>query len=73
MSDEGTSKDGVSTEGGSQAGSSKQPEGPEKAAIELMPAQLESLLAMVAQNILKHLGQAQPSPPQMSTPADGGE
>ena len=73
MSDEGTSKDGVSTEGGSQAGSFKQLEGPEKAAIELTPAQLESLSAMVAQNISKHLGQAQPSPLQTSMPADGGE
>ena len=73
MSDEGTSKDGVNTEGGSRAGSSKQLEGPEKPAIELTPAQLESLSAMVAQNIAKHLGQTQPSPPQTSTPADGGE
>ena len=32
MSDEGTSKDGVNTEGSSRAGSSKQFERPEKAA-----------------------------------------
>ena len=73
MSDEGTSKDGVNTEGGSRPGSSKQLEGPEKAAIELTPAQLESLSAMVAHDISKHLSQTQPFPPQTSMPADGGE